>query len=328
MQLSGKRALVTGASSGIGRSIAVELARSGCAVILAARRLDVLAQVAAEIEQQTGHRPHIVGADLAKRGGAAALANRVRTEIGHVDVLVNNAGASVVGYQHVVGDGDEARELLELNVWSAAALVAALVPDMRERGVGAVVNVTSVLGTLPWPTMSWYTASKAALAALTDTLRLELAGSGVRVVEVIPGAVATPMQGESLLVPGMTRMPGMSRPGSPDRLARLVVKAVARDKKRVVYPHPLRVVVGLPTILRLFATYQASRARDEFNLDDTRVLRSGSFGDPIALRARDAWSRGIRDPQILRGLDTSGGHPVPPHTATAADPRAKTQDLA
>ena len=84
-------------------------------------------------------------------------------------------------------------------------MVAALVPGMRVRGTGAVVNVTSFMQVMHWPTMGGYTASKAALAGFTETLRLELQSSGVHVLEVIPGPVQTAMQGESMLIPGLVR---------------------------------------------------------------------------------------------------------------------------
>src|SRR5207302_8007406 len=172
----------------------------------------------------------------------------------------------------------------------------AVVPAMRARRTGAVVNVTSVMQVMTWPMMGYYTASKAALGGLTEALRLELAGSGVHVLEVVPGAVATPMQAESMLVPGFARGMRGARPGKPEVLARSIVRALHRDRPRVVYPRSLRFAYVRPQLMRRFAARQARRVSNEFDLDDTRVMRSGSQGDELARRARDAWERGERDP--------------------------------
>ena len=180
-------------------------------------------------------------------------------------------------------------------MWSPIALTARLVPAMRERGIGSVVNITSMAQVMSWPFMGHYCASKAALASFTETLRLELRRSGVQVLEVIPGPVATPIYGESQLVPGLTKAMGAIRPGSPDVLARRVVRALRRGRGRVVYPRPLRLPYTWPPLVRTVTAIQLDRVRAEIDPDDDRVLRSGSQGDELARAARAAWERGERD---------------------------------
>ena len=305
MEIAGKRALVTGASSGIGRCVAVELARRGATVAVAARRAGLLEQLADEIEGAGGSRPAVLVADLAQRGAAAELAASAVDALGAVDLVVNKAGGAICAYQAAAANGDEARSVFELNVWSPVALVAALVPAMRERRTGAVVNVTSLMQVMNWPALGCYTASKAALSALSETLRLELRGSGVHVLEVIPGPVATPMQAEAMLVPGLARASRGVRVGSPEALARAVVRALRRERGRVVYPRSLRPTYAVPGVVRRFTALQAARLSGELDPDDPRVIRSGSQGDELARGAREAWERGERDPARLQALTSS-----------------------
>jgi len=299
VEIAGARALVTGASSGIGRSLAQALAQEGAQVGVAARRGERLESLADEIERTGGARPAVFVADLSKRGAAEDLAASAVSALGSIDILINNAGGGVGGYQAVIGDRDEARDLFELNVWSPAALVAALVPPMRRSGTGSVVNVTSAMQVMPWPTLGTYMASKAALGCHTQTLRLELRGSGVQVIEVIPGPVATPMNGESALIPGLARAGGRVKAGSPDELARAVVRAIRRNTPKVIYPRSMRATIAMPWIVRRFSARQVARLSELFDPNDERVR---SQADEIARRAREAWESGERDPERLQAL--------------------------
>src|SRR4051794_7057616 len=204
--LGGQGGLVTGASSGIGRELALVLAGRGARLVLAARRAERLDALAAEVVRRGHERPEAIATDLSHRGAAARLAEEAQAALGEVDVLVNNAGGGVGGSQWAVGDDDAAREGVEVNYWSPMALTQALVPGMRRRGHGAVVNVTSVAQVNTWPGFGGYAATKAALGVATETLRLELSGSGVHVLEAIPGPVDTAVQGETRLIPGIERM--------------------------------------------------------------------------------------------------------------------------
>jgi short-subunit dehydrogenase len=289
--LAGKRILVTGASSGIGRALAHRIAARGGRLAVSARRESLLNELAEEIERGGAPPVAVLPADLSRRGEAASLAERAKRELGAVEVLVNNAGGGVGGTQWAVGDRDEAREAFEVNFWSPVALIAGVVPAMRERRSGAIVNVTSMAQVTTLWAMGHYLATKAALARTTEALRLELTGSGVRVLEVIPGPVDTAVQAETKLVPGAEEVLRRAPVGEPERLARLVVRALERGRRRVVYPRAMRALYAFPVIDRWYMPRLARRIAARMDPDDPRVLRSGSMGDEEARAARAAWER-------------------------------------
>ncbi|MFI5290325.1 MAG: SDR family NAD(P)-dependent oxidoreductase, partial [Polyangia bacterium] len=154
--LNGKRVLVTGASSGIGRALSKALAQAGAKLAIAARRVGALEALADEIALAGGARPVVLTADLSARGEAERLGARAIEALGAVDILVNNAGVGAGGAQVVMGDADEARALFETNYWAPLALTRALVPEMRKRGAGAVVNVASIGAVTPMPFAGHY----------------------------------------------------------------------------------------------------------------------------------------------------------------------------
>ena len=292
INLDGVRVLLTGASSGIGRATAVRLAARGAHLAIAARRRELLESLADEIERDGYARPVVLVADLSRRGVAHELAAAAMGGLGVVDVLVNNAGGGVGGAQWAIGDGDAAREALEVNYWSPLALIHELVPPMRARGHGAVVNVSSLAQVTVWPGFGGYAATKAALASATRTLAMELHGSGVHVVEVIPGPVDTAVQGETRLIPGIARVLDRSPLGDPQVLAARVVRALERGDRRVVYPGNGRVALSVPLVAGWYLRRQAARLAasvDEELLG--MVVRSGSLGDPVAREAREQWER-------------------------------------
>lgn len=290
-RLEGERVLVTGASSGIGRALARELARKGAILAVTARRRERLEELADELEGSTERRPAVLVCDLSQRGAAPELAGRAARELGGIEVLVNNAGGGVGGAQWAVGDGDPAREAFEINFWSPVALAAALVPEMRRRGKGAVVNVTSMAQVTTMWAMGHYLATKAALARCTEALRLELTGSEVHVLEVIPGPVDTAVQAETRLVPGADKVLDRAPVGSPETMARLAVRALEHRRPRVIYPRAMRTLYAFPLLDRWLMPFQARRLARELDVDSGLVVRTGSMGDQAARQAREAWER-------------------------------------
>jgi short-subunit dehydrogenase len=172
-----KRALVTGCSTGIGRATAIELSARGYDVVATARRRETLddLKVALALELDVDDERSVASAV-----GAA----------GPIDVLVNNAGFGVEGAIEQV-PLDEVRRMFETNFFGAARMIQALVPGMRERGAGAVVNVTSTAGIAAPPLGGYYAASKFALEALSEALHLEVGHFGVRVLVIEPGVIET-----------------------------------------------------------------------------------------------------------------------------------------
>jgi uncharacterized protein len=286
------RVLVTGASSGIGAELARAMAARGDRLVIAARRRDRLEALADEVAP----RPVVVEADLAQRGAAARLAEKAVAALGGVDVLVNNAGGGVGGRIATLGDRDEAREAFEVNYWSPLALIGALLPAMIERGGGAIVNVTSVAQVSTWPGFGAYAATKGALGVATETLRLELIGSGVHVLEAAPGPVDTAVQGETRLAPGIDRMLDRVPLGDAGDCARAILRALDRRRARVVYPRRAALALHAPTLARWDTRRVARRVWRELDPEvrsglEGLVVRTGSHGDALAVSAREEWER-------------------------------------
>lgn len=292
--MTGQRALVTGASSGIGREIARELAAAGAHVAITARRRDRLQQLAAVIEEAGGHRPHVVEGDLSLAGTAAAVAAGARDALGGVDILVNNAGGGVGGMVWAVGDRPEARSQFEVDVWSPLALIQELVPDMRRRRHGTVVNVTSLRQVFSWPGMGHSSAANAALAIITESLRLELLRFGVHVIDVVPGPVNTPAQGPTKLLPGITEaVHDRFGVAEPDEVARLVVRAIEQREPVVFCPETARAAYEDPVAFRQAMREAVEALLGEMPLDEAGEAFLDTFvagdDDPLLVAARQQW---------------------------------------
>lgn len=178
-----KTALVTGASSGMGKEIARRLIDEGFRVYVAARQVERMNDLAA-----LGARP--LKMDITREDEVLAAVAAIQAEVGGVDVLVNNAGFGLYGPVEEVAI-DDARYQFEVNVFGAARLTQLLIPAMRERGAGTIVNISSMGGRIYTLLGAWYHATKHALEGWSDCLRLELAPFGIRVVVVEPGLIDT-----------------------------------------------------------------------------------------------------------------------------------------
>ncbi|MDQ0423895.1 SDR family oxidoreductase [Cellulomonas iranensis] len=179
-----RRALVTGASSGIGAATVRRLRADGWDVVATARRADRLAALARETGADT------VVADLTRDADVAALVAHVR-DTGGLDAVVNNAGGALGQDTVEHGDIEQWRSMYELNVLGTLRVVQGVLPLLRERGAGDVVVVTSTAAHGAYPGGAGYTGAKHAERMLATTLRWELVGEPIRVVEIAPGAVAT-----------------------------------------------------------------------------------------------------------------------------------------
>lgn len=188
---SGRLALVTGASAGIGRAFAQLLAAEGFDLILAARRVDRLEALARELERQHGIVAHAFRADLAEPDAPARLVGAISARGLHVDVLVNNAGYGVPGSYARTGWAQH-DEFLRVMVAAPSELAHRLLPGMIDRGWGRIVNVSSLAALLPGVAgHTLYAASKAYLLRFSESLNLEVAAHGVNVTAICPGFTLT-----------------------------------------------------------------------------------------------------------------------------------------
>ncbi len=229
--LNGKNALITGASSGIGASLARILANAGVRVYLTARREQRLELLATEIRDRGG-LAEVMAADLALPNERVELYERI-SAMAPLDILVNNAGLGWYGYYQDMG-WELANELIQVNVTAAAHLARLCLPGMLQRGGGHIVNVSSVVGSLPSQGVVLYSASKAFLDAFSTSLHRELRGSGVFCSLVCPGPVNTEFYELAAGRPGGRAVPAERFMVSAERVSRLILH-VLRKPRRVTY---------------------------------------------------------------------------------------------
>ncbi|MHB1036275.1 MAG: SDR family NAD(P)-dependent oxidoreductase [Pirellulales bacterium] len=184
--IDGSRAIITGASSGIGRALAEELSRGGAKLVLVARREQRLAELASQI-RTTGRLAEVVVGDITDPATRQTALDRARSVFGGLDILVNNAGVGAVGPFHEVSP-DRLRRIMELNFFAAAEMIRESVPLLREGVHPIVVNVSSILGHRAIPHNSEYCASKFALQGLSESLRAEFVPLGIDLLVVSPGS--------------------------------------------------------------------------------------------------------------------------------------------
>lgn len=189
-------ALITGASSGIGRSFAHLFARDGYALVLVARRGGVLEDLAAELSREHGVTVHVMAIDLALADAPARLLADLQQAGVSVDVLVNNAGFGLQGAFAAL-PVDRQLQMIHLNVAALTALTRLFLPGMLERGGGGILNVGSTAGFQPGPFMAVYYATKAYVVSFSEALADELSGSGLRVTCLAPGPTATAFAAEA-----------------------------------------------------------------------------------------------------------------------------------
>ncbi|MEU8003971.1 oxidoreductase [Catellatospora sp. NPDC049111] len=283
-----KVAIVTGASAGIGAATAQRLHELGFTVYAVARRVDRMAPLAAL-------GIHTAGVDVTDDAALVALVDQVVAESGRIDVLVNNAGYGSFGALEDV-PLDEARRQFEVNVFGAARLCQLVLPHLRARGAGRIINVSSVGARLYQPLGSWYHATKYALEGLSDCLRVELRPLGIDVVVIQPGGIATEfpqVAGDRLLATSgggaygeQARRYAMALLSEPDHISPPSVVAKAIGRAATVRRPRSRYAVGRGARAAVFARWLLP----DRVFDRLVVALFAALGTIAARRARPAVS--------------------------------------
>ncbi len=237
-----KKVMITGASSGIGRGLAVELSRRGAGVGLVARRADTLTEVVNEIAVAKG-KALAVPADVTNAESVRAAADKLRSEFGHIDLLIANAGVgSTVDAAEL--QGNTVAGVINVNVLGAANSVSAVVPEMVKRGSGHLVVISSLAAYRGLPKSAAYCASKAAVSAFFESLRLDLQPRGIDVTIIHPGFIKTPLTaGRHAQMPFLMEL--------DDAVAK-IISAIEKRKKSYAFPWQLATVVRAGMIMPNF----------------------------------------------------------------------------
>lgn len=218
--LTGKSALVTGASGGIGAAIAHALHDAGAVVGLSGTRLEPLEALAAEL----GTRAHVLPCDLGDKDAVEALPKQAQSAMGGLDILVNNAGITRDQLFMRMSD-DDWSQVLDVNLTSAMRLCRGVVRPMMKARWGRIVNIGSIVGTTGNPGQVNYAAAKAGLSGMTKSIAQEVATRGITVNMVAPGFIATPMTGkltDDQKADLAARIP-VARMGTPEEIAAAVL---------------------------------------------------------------------------------------------------------
>lgn len=229
--LRGKLALVTGASSGLGRAMAIELAGRGCDLAIVARREQLLNELKDQVERERGVRVHVLAADLAREDAAAGIHAACTRDGLSVDILVNNAGFGLKG-QFLELPWERQRDLMQVDVFAAVHLTRLFLPEMVERDWGRVMFVASTMAYQAAPGWATYAGAKGFLLLFGESLAHELRKTRVRVTVVSPGMVATPFH------------EGLGRPSRFQRVTAMTSEEVARAAVRAMLAGRTSPIIG------------------------------------------------------------------------------------
>ena len=186
-----KTVLITGASSGIGEGCARKFASQGARLILNSRSTDKLTALAEELKEKYDAECYVMPFDVCNREAAAAALNALPQEWKSIDVLINNAGLAIGVDKEHEGSLDEWDVMIDTNIKALLSMTRLVVPEMVERGRGHIINIGSIAGDAAYPGGSVYCATKAAVKALSDGLRIDLVDTPLRVTNIKPGLVET-----------------------------------------------------------------------------------------------------------------------------------------
>ena len=251
MRIAGKVVLISGASEGIGAACAGAFRERGARLSLTARSEDKLQAVG-------GADALLTPGDITEDAVRARVVERTVAHFGSLDNLINNAGTGLYAPSRDV-PLDDVRRLFELNLFAMVAMVQHVLPHMKSTG-GAIVNIGSIAGKMPLPWFTLYSASKYAVGAYTDGLRMELAGTGIRTITVCPGYVLTDFQKHSLGgTPPERVLKGRRFAITAGECAQAIVRGVERNSRTVVTPASGWILVALERLVPWLVDRQVAK---------------------------------------------------------------------
>ncbi len=267
-KLKNKVVLITGASSGFGEDAALLFAQEGCKVVLAARRIDRLQNLAAKI-QDAGGEAMAIPVDIMD---ATDVINMVATTIdlyGQIDILFNNAGLGRVEWFENHTAERDINTLVHVNLISLMQVTREVLPHMLKRGEGHIINMGSVSSFLAVPLISSYAASKFGVRAFTDSLRREVAPLGIKVSGIYPGPASTEFGqhvGKNAAYNGVRSLLGTRM--TPEYVARRVVDVAKRPRRSLIIPWRFRIIIALDMLFPvLFDWISYNFSRKNHKLD-------------------------------------------------------------
>jgi short-subunit dehydrogenase len=246
-----KVVMITGASSGIGRGLAVQMGGRGAKLGLVARRVEVMEEVVREVEG-AGGKAVALPADVQEADSIRGAADKLRASFGPVDVLVANAG---IGPTRDAADfsAAEVSDVINVNVIGASNSVAAVIPEMVARGKGHLVAISSLAAYRGVPKSAAYCASKAAISAFFESLRLDLEPRGIDVTIIHPGFIKTPLtSGRDARMPYLMEL---------DEAVRKIVRAIEKRRKRYSFPWQLATIVRAGMVMPIWMYDRIARAK-------------------------------------------------------------------
>lgn len=293
-KVAGKVVVITGASSGLGRATALELADRQARLVLAARGAAALEDTA-QLCRQTGADVRVVVTDVTNEADVAQLVGRAQELTGGIDVWVNNAGVTVFGTLEGTPIEDH-RRVIETNLWGALYGARAVVPVFRRQGHGVLINVGSVLSKVGQPFVPSYVISKFALRGLSEALRAELADEpNIHVCTLLPYAIDTPhfQVGANLVGRKPHAMPPVQ---SPQHVARELVSLIERPRRELHVPRAAALGLGLHALFPRLVEHVIHDALARWHFSGTQRLDArGNLWSPST---EPPHMRGRRPPQL------------------------------
>ena len=243
MNFSGKVILITGASSGIGRELAVHLSKENCSLALLARRFELLEELAEQIKINNSGI-EILKCDVTNPDNVSSAVNEIKNKLGRIDIAILNAG---VGHREGPKEynSSSSKNVFDTNVLGITYFVENILPDFIERREGIIVGVSSLSDSRGWPGSGFYSASKIAATRLLESLRIDVKQFNIKVITVKPGFVKTPMTDKNDFF-----MPFLM---STEKAAKIILNGIRKEKRVIQFPLPTvlgsKIVGILPDII-------------------------------------------------------------------------------